>query len=302
METYHLIPAGSSGKKATALLVSLLAEDGLLDLDAPISMWLPEELLSQIQHSDNMTIRTLLNHTSGIFDYLDPSTAREYFEAIQMDTTSLKTDIFPLQFTLNKAGYFAPGEGFKYSNTGYLLAGLIMDQVLGEHHSVALRNRVIDPIGMISSYYSGVEKERGEIISGYYTDVDGEVIQTKSWYENIGVADAPLVSSVNDMALLLKTIIEDETLISQEVRDNLFGSTNLITLENGFFYGLGIYKENFNGKLVYHHNGLEIGYSTVNIYIPESKTSITAFLNCGGSTQCESEIDGMVNKILAEEL
>lgn len=132
MQTYHQMPTGSSGKKATALLVAMLHEEGMLDMDNTISTWLPSSILSRIENSESMTLRQLLNHTAGVWDYLDDGSSDEWFEAIIDDPTSVKTDMFALQFALDRPANFAPGEAFNYSNTGYLLAGLILDEVLGE--------------------------------------------------------------------------------------------------------------------------------------------------------------------------
>jgi len=298
MTTQVLMPNGSAGKKLTALLAAMLEYDGLLNLEDTINTWLPDTLLSQIENSDEMTLRQLLNHTSGVYDYLDDEIILNFFEAIQNDTDSLKTDSFALQFALNQPAYFLPGKGFEYSNTGYLLAGLIMDKVLGAHHSTAMRDRIFTPFSLEASHYGGVEKSLGDIISGYYTEDDGNVINTKTWYENIGVADAPLVSNVEDMAQILKVIISDESLVTPEIKEILFGESNLIYTDDGDFYGLGIFKTTLNGKTVYHHNGLEIGYSTTNIYIQETQTSITAFFNCGGSDKCEKQTDTVIAKVL----
>jgi D-alanyl-D-alanine carboxypeptidase len=299
MQTYHIMPNGSAGKKLTALLVAMLEDEGLLNQDNTIDTWLSEELLAQIDHSEKMTLRQLLNHTAGVYDYLDDD---DFKVAALLDPSSLKTDRYALNFALNKPAYFAPGQGWGYSNTGYLLAGLILDEVLGEHHSSEIRSKILEPLGMNSSHYGGVEKERGDIISGYSRFNDDEVINTKTLYENIGVADAPLVSSVEDIALLLKTIISDDSFISSHVKDTLLGEYNLQAMGNGQYYGQGIIKETINGTIVYHHGGLEAGYSTTNIYIPDNQTSITAFFNCGDFDACESETDAMIQKVLLNEL
>jgi D-alanyl-D-alanine carboxypeptidase len=304
MQVDHIIPNGSAGKKATALLTVMLANEGLLSLDDHISNWLPSSLLSQIQHSEEMTIRQLLNHNAGVYDYLDEATLGDFYAAIQADVTSLKTDVFALQFALNYPAYSEPGAGFKYSNTGYILVGLVLDEILGEHHSVAMRNRIFDPLAMHSAYYGGVEKENGDIISGYFHDVSGEftgevggVINTKSWYENIGVADAPMVANVEDMALLLRSIVSEDSSISAEVRATLLAEDNFVQLGEQVSYGSGLIKEIIAGELVYHHGGLEIGYSTENYYIPATKTSITAFANCGGSKPCEEQVDALIDQV-----
>jgi D-alanyl-D-alanine carboxypeptidase len=302
METYHVMPNGSAGKKLTALLTVMLDEEGLLGLDDTIDNWLSEDILSQIENSDQITLRQLLNHTSGIYNYLDGASSDDFFQALLADPDTIKTDSYALEFGLNQPAYFLPGEGYRYSNTGYLLAGLILDEVLGSHHSSAVRHRILIPFGMNSSFYNGVEKSLGDIISGYVVnDVYGE-FDSKPFYENIGVADAPLTASVEDLALLLKMIVGQDDDISPYVKDQLFGDSHLVTIDESTSYGLGLFIDTVNNKVVYHHNGLEPGYSTTNIYIPDSQTSITIFFNCGLSEQCELETDSLSRTVLFQEL
>jgi len=173
-----------------------------------------------------------------------------------------------------------------------------------------MRNRILNPFGMNSSFYNGVEKSLGEIISGYVVDdVYGE-FNSKPYYENIGVADAPLSANVEDLAVLLKLIVGQGSSISQYAKEQLFGESHLVHLDGYYYdaadgnasYGLGLYKESMNNKVVYHHNGLEPGYTTTNIYIADSQTSITALFNCGASEQCEIETEALINTILLNEL
>ena len=303
MQTYQAMPTGSSGKKLTALLAVLLEQEGLLNLDDKINTLLGEEILAQIEHSDSITVRQLLNHTSGVFDYLDDSNASTYYNALLLsDPSELKLDQYPLAFALNKPAYSLPGEAFHYSNTGYLLVGLIIDKLLSEHHSVAIRNRILDPLGMTASFYGGIEKELGEIISGYYHDETIGTIDTKPFYENIGFADAPLSSNVEDLAHLLKSIVSNDSALPQDVQARFFDESTSVRLDATREYGLGIFKEYMNGKTVYHHGGIEPGYRTTNIFIEETQTSITAFFNCGLSEQCEAETDKVVHSILNNEL
>jgi D-alanyl-D-alanine carboxypeptidase len=302
METYHVMPNGSAGKKLTALLTVMLDEEGLLSLDDTIDNWLSEAILSQVENSENITLRQLLNHTSGIRNYLDGDISDKFFQALLADPESIKTDSYALDFGLNLPAYFFPGEGYKYSNTGYLLVGLILDEVLGEHHSLAMRNRILIPFGMNSSFYNGVEKSLGEIISGYVVDDEYGEFDSKPYYENIGVADAPLSANVEDLALLLRMIVGPDDDVSPYVKDQLFGESYLVKIDESTHYGLGLFIETVNNKVVYHHNGLEPGYSTTNIYIPDSQTSITIFFNCGLSDQCENETDSLSRTVLFNEL
>lgn len=302
MQTYHVMPAGSAGKKATSLLVALLYQDGLLDIDDTITTWLPESLTSQIQYSHQITLRQLLSHTSGVYDYLDDRTSDEWFETGFTDIDTLKTDNYALQFALNRDAYFMPGEGFHYSNTGYLLAGLILDEVLGEHHHKAMRNRIIEPLGLNDTFYLGIEKDLGDIISGYV--MDDEVLNTKPFYENVAVADAPLATSVTDLSSLLRAIMTDESIVNDEIRELLIGEENLSLIDpnNQFYVGMGMFKSILGDYTLYHHGGEEAGYKTENIFIQELDTTVTAFFNCHGHISCIEQTDELVQKVLGELL
>ena len=151
MPTNAVMPNGSAGKKLTALLVAMLHEEGKLDLDAPIGTYLGKKMLTQIEHSEKMTLRMLLNHTSGIFEYNDVGDY-DFYKAQFAQSNQVTTDIFPLSFALNQPAEFPPGERFGYSNTGYALTGIILEKVLGEHPAKAIRKRIIKPLGMTSSY------------------------------------------------------------------------------------------------------------------------------------------------------
>lgn len=217
------------------------------------------------------------------------------------DPESLKTDSFALDFALNKPAYFEPGEGFRYSNTHYLLAGLIMDSVLGEHHSVAMRNRIFIPLGLNHTYYNGLEKELGSTISGYVV-FDEDLEDSKVIYENIGVADAPLVSSVQDMNSLLNAILTDDSIIGDDVRELLIGEDSMVEINSNDSYGLGLFKEEGNGRTAYHHGGDEPGYKTENYYLVNEETTISMFVNCNGYEACINESQQLMQSVVVSLL
>jgi D-alanyl-D-alanine carboxypeptidase len=293
MQVYHTMPTASAGKPMIGLLAAILADDNLLNLDDTLDTWLSEDILSQIPNGSEMTLRQLLNHTSGIFNYVDND---DYLNLLIAEPDKVKTDIDFLPFGLNQPAYFKPGEGSKYSNTGYLLAGLIMDQVLGMHHSIALRERILVPLGMDATYYRGIEKDRGDFISGYHTfDDHGTTYDTKSYLENVSQASSPMVSSVEDMAVFLKSAVNDQSFINTDIRDEFFGSQSS---NNDALFRVETISEN----TIYAHSGLNYGYHTQNIYIKEKDLSITAFINCSTAPICENTMDSLIEKVLDNEL
>ncbi len=309
------MPIGSAGKKYTALLVAMLHEEGLLDINNTLDTWLSADILDRIPNARQITLRQLLDHSAGIYDYLDDPTILQFFDAAFAQINEVKTDSFALQFILDQEAYFDPGTAWHYSNSGYILAGLVLKEVLGHHASVAMRARILDPFELHNTNFSAMEADIAARIPGYYfydaniiapiaeriagyLSADEKFIETKALYEGIGVSDAPVVSDVKDLARFLKTVITDTDKVSQSVRNTMVGAENLIEIESGLSVGLGLFKERMGNHIVYHHGGLEYGYSTSNIYIPSLDVSITAFMNCGGSIQCELEQTALIDPIL----
>ncbi|WOH36439.1 serine hydrolase domain-containing protein [Thalassotalea fonticola] len=297
MQIYHTMPTASAGKPMIGLLAAMLADDNLLDLDDTIDTWLSDDILNQIPNSAAMTLRQLLNHTSGIYNYTENE---GYLDLLISDPDKVKTDIDFLVFALNQPAHFKPGDSSKYSNTGYLLAGLIMDQVLGMHHSIALRERILVPLGMDATYYIGIEKDQGDFISGYHQFDDHDTTyETKSYLENISEASSPVVSSVEDMALFMKSVAAEQSFINDSIRNDFVGT--LPNHSNGV-YGLGINVDPIGDNTAYYHAGLDYGYHTQNIYIKEKGLSITAFMNCSTAPVCERTMDSLIKKVIANEL
>ncbi len=312
MSSNAVMPNGSAGKKLTALLVAMLHYEKIIDLDAPINNYLSKGLLNKILYSESMTIRQLLNHTSGVFEYNDVED-NAFFKAQFTQADKLKTDIFPLRFALEQEASFKPGEGYSYSNTGYALIGVILEKVLGEHPSKAIRKRIIDPLSMSSSYVKGVEKHVPDLISGYFINdtYPDFPLQMNVWIDfkdiigSSAFSDAPLASNVIDIAKLLKSIVTGNEVVKNNVRKQMIGNKNLVKAwgakfykSSELYYGLGIFVEKINGITIYHHGGTEFGYFTQNIYIPDGDISITAFTNCGVNDYCEGRFQELTFNIL----
>lgn len=294
------MPAGSAGKPLIGLLAAQLHNEGLLNLDDSIATWLPVSIIEQIPNGEQISLRQLLNHSSGIYNYTEDT---EFFEAVlaNPDAQWSNADVAP--FGLNKPAYFTPGQGFEYSNTGYVLAGMIFDEVLQYHHAQALRDRFYTPLGMVDTFYKGQETAYGEFISGYM-DINGDGIldDVKPYQLNVARASSPVASSVQDLALFLRSLIDDNNFVTGADREQMYGNGNLISVAGGYEYGLGIHRQRVGNQTLYFHAGLEPGYATQNIYMEESGTSITAFINCSELPLCETVLDELIEEVLISVL
>ncbi len=156
--------AGSITKNFVAALLLDLAEDGLLTLEDSVGQWLP----AYPNIDGSITIRQLLNHSSGIFNYEE----HPDFEAAMLTDLSRQWAPEELISTFVNAPYFPAGTSMAYSNTNYILLGMIVQQVTGTAVSAELRNRFFDPLGLNSTFFEVEEIVSGEVAHGW-EDIDG---------------------------------------------------------------------------------------------------------------------------------
>jgi len=201
----HLFRIASCTKTFIATLTLMMHFEGGLDLDDSITRYLPDSITNRIQYADQITIRQMLNHTSGIFNTGDNP---EYWAAQYGNPTKEWTDTEVLEFALDQPAYFKPGTGYAYSNTDYLLAGLILDQVLGHHHSADVRSRILEPLGLSSTFYEQKEPFDREMLSHGYFDFDGDGIAEDYYGLRIetGHAEGGLVSTAGDLAAFITAL------------------------------------------------------------------------------------------------
>ena len=146
----HRHHAASVTKMYTATAVLLLAEDGLIDLDATISRYLPEAIYRPIPNGGQATVRQLLGHTSGIPDF---SGDLKYELDFLNDPLGSYSTGRLLSYLHGQSALSAPGAGYFYSNANYFLLALIMDQVAEGGHARVMSEGIFHPLGLEATYY-----------------------------------------------------------------------------------------------------------------------------------------------------
>jgi len=140
-----LFAIGSITKNFVAALTLQLVEEGVLSLDAPFSKWLPA-----YPHVDSTaTLRQLLNHTSGIYMFWSN---QKIWDDLKRDRTKVWTPEEVLSYI--KEPSFAPGEGWRYSNTNYLLLAMIIEKATASKLSTEFKQRFWQPLGITNAYLS----------------------------------------------------------------------------------------------------------------------------------------------------
>ncbi|MFC2105846.1 alpha/beta fold hydrolase [Candidatus Bipolaricaulota bacterium] len=269
----HLFRVASCTKTFIATLVLIQHFEGNLDLDDAITEYLPESITNRIQYADQITIRQLLTHTSGIFNTGDHP---EYWAARFGEPTRIWTDTELLEFALDQPANFEPGAGYGYSNTDYLLAGLILDQVLGYHHSQELRSRILEPLGLTSTFYENQEPVDMQRLSHGYFDFDGDGI-AEDYYDlqvDTGTAAGGLISTAEDLATFIAALATNRSFhdasYKEQFMQELLAIQPVSSEEPGQVgTGPGIAEYDFGYGPTYGHSGGIPGYVSLMVYFAE---------------------------------
>ncbi|HWQ14037.1 MAG TPA: serine hydrolase domain-containing protein [Roseiflexaceae bacterium] len=221
----------SISKVFTAVVVMQLVEEGRLDLDAPIATWYP----GLVPYGDAITVRALLNHTAGLYDYLED----KHFLARAFQAPEYRWPPEELvAYAAQQQPVFLPGtqDAWDYSSTNYVLLGMIVEQVTGNPLAYEMRQRVLIPAGLRHTYFPPDEAVEGVQARGYRHERDQTNISLSFAY-----ATANMVSTVGDVqrfgeALFGGRLLRPETLEMMLTFENGKGQYNMPALE----YGLGV--------------------------------------------------------------
>ena len=198
----HEFRIGSITKMFTGLTVLQLERDGILKTDSVITNYLPKSITDHIANSDRITVRQLLQHGSGIYDFLDnPWWILRY---AVLDRRGGWPPLRHLKYAYNKPARFPPGKRYEYSNSNFILLGLIIDQVTGHSHSIEIRKRFLDPLQLTNTYYELSEPARGERAHGYKR-LPCFSLDTYDWTPITG-GSMGLVSTVSDLAVFVRDV------------------------------------------------------------------------------------------------
>ncbi len=257
---------GSNTKLFTAVVLLKLQEQGVLSLDDSLGAWLPN-----FQYVDsNVSIRQLLTHQSGIFDFLNDNPVI-WTDSIWVDQNRFWTP----QELLATIGppEFVAGRGYDYSNTGYLLAGMIIEAATGKSWAQNVREMILEPHGLNETFAGAFEAPSGPV-AHEWANANSEIINTPMIAEySTAYAAGALLSTASDMTHWYSELFGDQVLSAASMHE-------LLDFEPTTLYGLGVAMQYFTilpeaPFAVFNHTGGMLGYTSLTFFDP--KTKIAAF-------------------------
>ncbi|HLW62395.1 MAG TPA: serine hydrolase domain-containing protein [Flavobacterium sp.] len=280
MKPCNITRVGSTIKMFTATLILQLQEEGLLNLDDKISDYLQNPHIESIPNANQATIRQLLHHSSGIYNYI---------QNLQFQTASLNDLIKEwtpnelLEYAHNKAPYFAPSEDVRYSNTGYILLGLLIEQIENKPLYQVFEEKIIIPMGLSNTQFAGKDPVPNGIVRGYIDLYSNLQVIESTYYSgwDYYTADGGLISNVNDLNVFFRALMSGQ-LINQNSLDEMLDWKAPNEQDSEFYeiyYGLGIFKMITPKGECYFHSGDAIGYYANMMYFPEDSTTVVYAVN-----------------------
>jgi D-alanyl-D-alanine carboxypeptidase len=264
---------GSVTKSFVATVVLQLVDEGRLGLDDPLERWLP----GAVPGGERITIRQLLNHTSGLYNYTDallgPLLAKPTRQAYQQLAARSFTPRALVAIATRHRPLFPPGTRFAYSNTNYILLGLVVERVTGDRLAVQLQQRIFQPLGLAATELPGTQRRiRGRHIHGYAppnrawlpSDGPAGLIDVTQANPSWAWAATAMISSAADLARFYQALLSGR-LLGPELLKAM--QTTVDASEQfgpGAGYGLGLLRLPLGcGGQVWGHGGDIAGYATV---------------------------------------
>ncbi|WP_299736882.1 serine hydrolase [uncultured Rossellomorea sp.] len=271
---------GSITKIFISTLILKLQEIRQLSLDQTVESILPGTLT----HGSRITVRHLLQHRSGLKDYIWVDVAGT--KSIQHAVSSLQ-DIFPprslVRLIANHDLEFEPGTEYHYSNTGYIVLGMIVEKLSGKSIEDVIDQWIIQPLQLKRTYFPLTNELRHPFATGHskatpdMTELSEEVTEINKLNISITWTAGALVSTPFEIQTFMKAVFNG-TLLSEESRKEMlhFHETD-DTMQS---YGLGLQQFTFaNGVQAVGHQGVIHGYESVTLYYPDHEVLLTVIVN-----------------------
>jgi CubicO group peptidase (beta-lactamase class C family) len=252
-------------KQFTAMAILMLAQQRKLFLDNSLSDVLPGAPL----YMRGVSIRHLLNHTSGIVDYEDLIPELQTSQVVDKDVLRLLRGIDSV--------YFPPGTKFKYSNSGYALLALVVEAVSGQSFAEFLKQNIFAPLGMNHTIAFENGKSTVDDRAFGYSRTDSGFVRTDQSVTSAVLGDGGIYSSIEDMFKWDQALYTETLISSRLFRQALTPATLLDGTKTT--YGFGWFIEPHQRSTWYLHEGSTCGFRNCILRLPDERISVIILTN-----------------------
>jgi D-alanyl-D-alanine carboxypeptidase len=267
----------SASKTYLAVVVLQLVESGQIQLDRPIAAYLPADFQTHIVNSDRITVRQLLNHTSGVAEY-------RFVEGFDTATRN-RSRANPwkveeaLEYIFDRAAQFEPGTRYAYTDSNYLLLQLIVETITKQPIEAVMRDRIFTPLHLNNMFTELREAIPNGEVTGY-SPIDDQGNRQNLSLLNLGngLSDGGLVANAQDVASFLDALLVQNKLLSPQMLQTML---TFVPASDSGEYGLGIkrWQDNPQVGVLLGHGGEYYGFQSFMIYVPKWQITVVALTN-----------------------
>jgi CubicO group peptidase (beta-lactamase class C family) len=274
-----LFQIGSITKTFTGTAAMRLVERGELDLDAPVRRDLPDLRLADEQAAAAVTMRHLLTHTGGwVGDYFDDLGAGDDALARMVSVLPELPQLTPL------------GEVWSYNNSGFYVAGRVLEVLVGKPYEAAIAELVLEPLGLERSFFFAADVITHRFVSGHLEDDEGETVVARPWpIGRAAHAAGGIVSTVGDVLRYARFHLGDGTaedgtrVLTRESLESM--RTPLVRLTETESMGLTWMLREVDGRRVFGHGGGTNGQITLLTVVPDADFAVAVLTNAGRGSE-----------------
>ena len=267
---------GSNTKTFVAVVVMQLVQEGKVGLDEPIETYLPGLIKGEGIDGSKITVRQLLQHTSGLPEYSDT-----YFSSRAAESENMQHYVPPrdlLDTALGKPAQFEPGTQWKYTNTNYIVLGMLVERVSQRPVGEQIDQRIVKKLGLSHTYLpgNGEKKLHGPHPQGYHLSAEGKLEDMTDLDTSLAWAAGGMVSTPSELNTFFQAVLDGRLLTQASIDEMKNGAVDASSyLGPGKVYGLGLIGPPLScGGTSWGHGGTIHGYQTDNAVGPDG-TAVT---------------------------
>jgi D-alanyl-D-alanine carboxypeptidase len=303
LEVRDRFRAGSITKSFTATVILQLVAERRVELDDSVEHWLP----GRVPNGANISVRNLLNHTSGLFNFVhDPRVSNPYF--VDGDFSYYHTSDDLLRYALEHPPLFVPGSAWEYSNTNYLLLGMVIEAVTGRSPVAEIHARLIAPLGLRRSSLPVRDPAvHGPHMHGYIVPSLGEpangepvaeptdiTFMSPSWARTAG----GIVSTVDDIAHFYRALFSGALLPPAQLAAQR-ETVAMAEADGDARYGLGVITWPTPCGTAWGHDGDSPGYKTIALYSEDGSRQAVVAISSDDWTDAWPSVPELKRAVLA---
>ena len=280
----------SIAKSFFAALALDLEQEGWFSLDDKLRRFLPD-----VPNAGRVSLRELLNHTSGYDDYITDA----FVASARDEPSRVWTPRELLVYAQPQRERFAPGSRYDYSNTNYLLLGMALNAALGQSPAKEIRRRFLAPLGLRHTWFAAEESVPRDALARGYADLDDSGVKRDATGEPwpLGGPEGAMVSNAADLIAWSRALFDGHVLPPKRLAEMLtFVAPPEEEGSPGTGYGLGVERSRIDGVTFFGHTGSAPGYNSVMLYEPTTRTSIVVALN--EDPNDEALVDILVERVV----